>query len=71
MFSLPGDAGTNEVIFKFRFTRSVQNTVLNDVKITLQEEKEAGDELIKQFKDKYTFKNDGLNTLTKYNERFG
>ena len=66
-----GDAGTNEVIFKFGdFTRNLQNTVLNDVKITLQEEKEAGDELIKQFKDKYTFKNDGveffkLNTIMK------
>ena len=71
MFSFVRDVGTNEVIFKFGdFTRNIQNTVLNDVKITLEEEKEAGDELIKQYKDKYTFKNDGveyfkLNTIMK------
>jgi len=55
-----GDVRSNEAIFKFgEFTRNAQNTVLNDVQVTLQEEKEAGDALIKHYKEKYTFKNSG------------
>jgi len=55
-----GDARSNEAIFKFgEFTRNAQNTVLNDVEITLQEEKEAGDALIEHYQEKYTFKNSG------------
>jgi len=55
-----GDVSSNEAIFKFgEFTRNAQNTVLNDVQVTLQEEKEAGDALVKHYKEKYTFKNSG------------
>ena len=55
-----GDVRSNVAIFKFgEFTRNAQNTVLNDVQVTLQEEKEAGDALIKHYKEKYTFKNSG------------
>ena len=55
-----GDVRSNEAIFKFgEFTRNAQNTVLNDVQVTLQEEKEAGDKLIEHCKEKYTFKSNG------------
>ena len=55
-----GDVRSNEAIFKFgEFTRNAQNTVLNDVQVTLQEEKEAGDKLIEHYKEKYTFKSNG------------
>jgi len=54
------DARSNEAIFKFgEFTRNTQNIILNDVQITLSEEKEAGDKLLKHYKEKYTFKNNG------------
>ena len=54
------DARSNEAIFKFgEFTRNTQNIILNDVQITLSEEKEAGDKLLKHYKKKYTFKNSG------------
>ena len=54
------DGRSNEAIFKFgEFTRNSQNTILNDIQITLSEEKEAGDNLIKHYKEKYTFKNNG------------
>ena len=54
------DGRSNEAIFKFgEFTRNTQNTILNDVQITLSEEKEAGDKLLKHYKEKYTFKNNG------------
>ena len=55
-----GDVRSNEAIFKFgEFTRNSQNTILNDIQITLSEEKEAGDDLIEHYKEKYTFKNNG------------
>ena len=55
-----GDGRSNEAIFKFgEFTRNAQNTVLNEVKVSLQEEKEAGDALVKYYKEKYNFKNTG------------
>lgn len=55
-----GDVRSNEAIFKFgEFTRNAQNTVLNDVQITLQEEKEAGDAMVKHYKEKYKFKSKG------------
>ena len=54
------DGRSNEAIFKFgEFTRNSQNTILNDIQITLSEEKEAGDDLIEHYKEKYTFKNNG------------
>ena len=54
------DARSNEAIFKFgEFTRNTQNTILNDVQISLSEEKEAGDKLIEHYKEKYSFKNNG------------
>ena len=55
-----GDVRSNEAIFKFgEFTRNAQNTVLNDVQVTLQEEKEAGDAMVKHYKEKYKFKSKG------------
>ena len=54
------DVRSNEAIYKFgEFTRNTQNTILNDVQISLAEEKEAGDNLIEHYREKYTFKNNG------------
>ena len=58
--SSTNDVRSNEMIFKFgEFTRNTQNTILNEIEITLNEEKEAGDNMIVQLKEKYTFKNNG------------
>jgi pSer/pThr/pTyr-binding forkhead associated (FHA) protein len=54
------DKRSNEVIFKFgEFTRNTQKSILNDIEITIEEEKQAGDDMIKELQKKYTFKNGG------------
>lgn len=58
--NVDGDAGTNQIVYDFgEFTRITQNIILNDIQVTIKEEKEEGDALIESFKDEYTFNNNG------------
>ena len=55
------DAGSNEMIYDFgEFTRNTQNALLEDVSVTIEEEKEYGDKMIEQYKKEYTFKDYGV-----------
>ena len=50
------DQGTNEVILEFgEITRNVQNTLLNDVKISIEEEKREGDDFVEFLKKEKNF----------------
>lgn len=50
------DVGSTKVIYNFgELTRNVQSTVLKDVPITVQDEKKAGDELLSEYQNKYSF----------------
>jgi predicted Zn-dependent protease len=50
------DVGSNKVIYNFgEITRNIQSSVLKDVPITVQDEKKAGDELLSEYQNKYSF----------------
>ena len=50
------DEGTGELILEFgEITRNVQNTLLNDIKISINEEKKQGDEYVESIKKEKNF----------------
>ena len=57
------DEGTGELILEFgEITRNVQNTLLNDIKISINEEKKQGDEYVESIKKEKNF----ITTGTEY-----
>ena len=58
------DQGTGEMILEFgEITRNVQNTLLNDIKISINEEKKQGDEHIEYLKKEKSFITKGTEYL--------
>jgi pSer/pThr/pTyr-binding forkhead associated (FHA) protein len=58
------DEGTGELILEFgEITRNVQNTLLNDIKISINEEKKQGDEYVESIKKEKNFITTGAEYL--------